>query len=70
MENIYEESSEPQCAKLEFCVGGQTQKVEWKNGEEPDARLSEISVFDSRTANVHVEETNDLAYTPFPMKLL
>lgn len=32
--------------------------------------LSAVSVFDSRTANVHVESTNDLAYTPLPLRLL
>ena len=32
--------------------------------------LSAVSVFDSRTANVHVEKTNDLAYTPLPLKIL
>jgi len=29
-----------------------------------------VSVFDSRTGNVHVDETNNVAYKPFPMKLL
>lgn len=28
------------------------------------------SVFSIRTANIHVDETNDVAYTPFPLKLL
>ena len=32
--------------------------------------LSAVSVFDSRTANVHVENTNDLAYTPLPLRVL
>lgn len=68
--NIYEQQSGPQRAELEYCAGSQVQSAEWKNGEATNALLSEISVFDSRTANVHVEETNDLAYTPYPMKLL
>lgn len=68
--NIYEQQSGPQRAELEYYAGSQVQKTEWKNGEPTDALLSEISVFDSRTANVHVEETNDVAYTPYPMKLL
>jgi hypothetical protein len=29
-----------------------------------------VSVFDSRTANVHVENTNELAYTPLPLRIL
>ena len=35
-----------------------------------DPLLSSVSVFDSRTANVHVDEVNDVAYTPFPMRAL
>lgn len=68
--NIYDKASGTQRAELEYQTGAQIQKAEWKNGESTDDLLSEVSVFDSRTANVHVEETNDLAYTPFPMKLL
>ena len=68
--NIYEEVVGPQRAELEYHIGAQTQKSQWKIDEPSDPLLSEISVFDSRTAKVHVEETNDLAYTPYPMKLL
>jgi hypothetical protein len=28
------------------------------------------SVFDSRTASVHVDDVNDVAYTPFPLRIL
>ncbi len=68
--NIYTTQPGPQCAELEYHAGEEILKAEWKNGEATDDLLSEISVFDSRTANVHVEETNNLAYTPFPMRLL
>ncbi|EBA04699.1 hypothetical protein RB2150_11456 [Rhodobacteraceae bacterium HTCC2150] len=68
--NIYETPNGPQRAELEFHSGGQSQKAEWTIGAASDPLLSEVSVFDSRTANVHVEETNDLAYTPYPMNLL
>ena len=68
--NVYQNSSTPQRAELEYEAGGQTQRSEWNNTEPAAELLSEISVFDSRTANVHVEETNDIAYTPYPMKLL
>lgn len=70
LNNIYAGSSGPQIAEIEYNAGAQSQKSQWKNGEKSDDLLSEVSVFDSRTANVHVEETNDLAYTPYPMKLL
>lgn len=68
--NIYKQTKGPQFAEFEYHAGAQTQKATWTSGQSADALLSEISVFDSRTANVHVEETNDLAYTPFPMKVL
>lgn len=68
--NVYEDSTGPQCADIEYHIGDKVQKEVWKNGESPDPQLAQISVFDSRTANIHVQETNDLAYTPFPMKLL
>lgn len=70
LNNIYEAQPGPQIAEIDYHAGAQSQKAQWKNGEKADDLLSEVSVFDSRTANVHVEETNDLAYTPYPMKLL
>jgi hypothetical protein len=36
----------------------------------PDPLLSAVSVFDCRTANVHVDQTNNVAYTPLPLKML
>lgn len=68
--NIYNQQSGPQRAELEYHAGSQVQNSGWNSGKASDDLLSEISVFDSRTANVHVEATNDLAYTPYPMKLL
>ena len=68
--NVYGPPTGPQRAEVEFYAGAQIQKSEWTSGTASAALLSEVSVFDTRTANVHVEDTNDLAYTPFPMKLL
>ncbi|MFV1630807.1 AAA family ATPase [Phaeobacter sp. JH20_18] len=68
--NIYGAQTGPQRAEIDFQAGAQVQKSEWTNDSASAALLSEVSVFDTRTANVHVEDTNDLAYTPFPMKLL
>lgn len=68
--NIYGESTGPKRAEIEFFAGAQVQNTEWKSDAVSAELLSEVSVFDTGTANVHVEETNDLAYTPFPMRLL
>lgn len=70
LSNVYEKRQGPQRAELEYLADGQSQKAEWKSDQPAPALLTEISVFDSRTANIHVEETSDLAYTPYPMKLL
>lgn len=68
--NIYENSGGVPTASVEYCAGGQKRSTEWSQGESADPTLSAVSVFDSRTANVHVEGTNDLAYTPFPLRIL
>jgi energy-coupling factor transporter ATP-binding protein EcfA2 len=68
--NIYAAASGTPSANVEFYVGGQKRNASWTQGSPTDAMLSAVSVFDSRTANVHVENTNDLAYTPLPLRIL
>ena len=57
-------------AKIVFSVGGQKQSFAWQQGSSPDIALRAISVFDSQTANVHVDEANDLAYTPTLLRIV
>ncbi|MGY4395286.1 energy-coupling factor transporter ATP-binding protein EcfA2 [Sphingomonas sp. UYAg733] len=68
--NIYAASSGVPAASIDFHVGGQKRESRWTQGSGAEALLSAVSIFDSRTANVHVENTNDLAYTPLPLKVL
>lgn len=68
--NIYAKTKGPQKAVIEFSADGHNGTHGWTADQPGDARLSSISVFDSRTANVHVDEVNDVAYTPFPMRVL
>lgn len=68
--NIYGDGSGTPEAEIVFRVGGQTRTFTWKQGGTADPTLTAISVFDSRTANVHVDATNDLAYTPTPLKVM
>ncbi|WP_246233316.1 hypothetical protein [Aurantimonas aggregata] len=68
--NIYAAASGTPSANVEFYIGGQKRNASWTQGSPTDAMLSAVSVFDSRTANVHVENTNDLAYTPLPLRIL
>jgi energy-coupling factor transporter ATP-binding protein EcfA2 len=64
--NIYAAASGTPAASIDFFIGAQKRSAAWTQGTPPDAMLSAVSVFDSRTANVHVENTNDLAYTGLP----
>lgn len=68
--NIYEAEPGTPSATIEYTISGQNRTCVWQLGQATDDALSGISVFDSRTANVHVDDTNDVAYTPFPLKLL
>lgn len=68
--NIYAHAPGVPTASIDFHVGGQKHSATWSQGHAADPQLTAISVFDSRTANVHVDSTNDLAYTPLPLKIL
>ncbi|QHP73618.1 hypothetical protein EI171_44120 [Bradyrhizobium sp. LCT2] len=68
--NIYAASPGTPAACIDFFIGAQKRSASWTQGSAPDPMLSAVSVFDSRTANVHVENTNDLAYTPLPLRIL
>ena len=68
--NIYAGSGGIPTANVDFFIGGQKRYATWSQGGSADPMLSAVSVFDSRTANVHVENTNDLAYTPLPLRIL
>ncbi|MBX7250190.1 MAG: AAA family ATPase, partial [Caulobacteraceae bacterium] len=68
--NIYAHEGGTPSANVDFSIGGQKRSASWSQGDAPDPMLSAVSVFDSRTANVHVENTNDLAYTPLPLRIL
>ena len=68
--DIYDVAPGTPSATIEYAISGQNRTCAWQLGQAADTALSGISVFDSRTANVHVDDTNDVAYTPFPLKLL
>ena len=70
LRNIYGPGKGPQRAVIDFSASKQNQSETWEAGETTTPLLSAVSVFDSGTANIHVDETNDVAYMPFPMKLL
>lgn len=70
LRNIYTSQSGPQRAEIDFAAGGQNDNETWVAGQTSSPLLSAVSVFDARTASVHVDATNDVAYIPFPIELL
>ncbi|MDU8604811.1 AAA family ATPase [Pseudomonas syringae group sp. 247E2] len=68
--NVYLTSTQKPSACVDFAVGQQQQKSQWVFGTPADARLSAVSVFDSSTANIHVDGANNLAYTPVALGIL
>jgi energy-coupling factor transporter ATP-binding protein EcfA2 len=68
--NIYGAGGGQPSATIEFTANGQFRSSDWVLNQPADGLLSSVSVFDSRTANVHVDQTNDVAYTPLPLRIL
>ena len=68
--NIYAKKDEPQKAVVDFIAKGQTKSVNWPVDDPDGLLMSSVSVFDSRTASIHVNEVNEYSYTPSPMFIL
>ena len=60
----------PQSANIVFARGDVEDEHSWTPEGQSHADLPSVSIFDSRSANVHVEKTNAVAYTPQPMEVL
>lgn len=68
--NIYAVGAGTPRAQITFFVGDQKRIHDWQLDKGSPAELSAVSVFDSRTASVHVDGLNDVAYTPSSLDLL
>jgi len=69
--NAYATPSGKPSARIKHSVAGAVQpEVAWQDGVAGSPDLSNISVFDSKCASVHVGGPNELAYTPVPLRLL
>lgn len=68
--NVYEKNPGPSSALIDFSASTVNSTATWTLNGASDPRLSAISVFDSRSASIQVEQSNDVAYTPLPLKVL
>lgn len=68
--NIYDANPGIPSATIDFYVNEKNMNSAWILNQPFNSLLSAVSVFDSSTANIHVDQANDVAYTPFPLKIL
>jgi energy-coupling factor transporter ATP-binding protein EcfA2 len=69
--NAYATPGGKPSAQIKYSVTSAVQpEVAWQDGVAANLNLSNISVFDSKCASIHVDGKNELAYTPVPLQLL
>lgn len=68
--DLEDKTDTPQSAEIRFARGVNTEQFDWMPDGEPHSDLPSVSIFDSRSASIHVESTNEVAYIPRPMRLL
>lgn len=68
--DLEDKTDTPQSAEISFMRGTNTDEFNWTPDKEPHIDLPSVSIFDARSANIHVESTNEVAYIPRPMRLL
>lgn len=68
--DLEDKADTPQSADIFFARGKTTEPFSWTPDGEPHIDLPSVSIFDSRSASIHVESTNEVAYIPRPMRLL
>jgi energy-coupling factor transporter ATP-binding protein EcfA2 len=68
--DLEDKTDTPQSAEIRFARGANTEQFNWTPDGDPHNDLPSVSIFDSRSASIHVESTNEVAYIPRPMRLL
>lgn len=68
--DLEDKTDTPQSAEICFTRGANAEQFNWTPDGEPHNDLPSVSIFDSRSASIHVESTNEVAYIPRPMRLL
>ena len=70
LQNVYEDNQNPPSARIEYFVNEQRTMHDWQlNASAPD-QLNHISIFDSSCATIHIDNSNDVAYTPKALDIL
>ena len=70
LRDIEDTSNTPQSATITLARGDIEEDFAWTPGGARHPDLPSVSIFDARSANIHVEKTNAVAYIPQPMLVL
>ncbi len=63
--NVYERlDSKPASATFKLSINGEDKEITWFNGKEVD-ELSNICVFDARSARIIIDSNNETSYLPY-----
>jgi energy-coupling factor transporter ATP-binding protein EcfA2 len=68
--DIEDTSATPQSATIVFSRAGAEDTYMWTPQAPAHPELPSVSIFDTRSANIHVEKTNAVAYIPEPMQVM
>lgn len=70
LRDVEDAAATPQSANIVFARGCAQEEHPWTPEAQSHADLPSVSIFDSRSANIHVEKTNAVAYIPQPMEVM
>lgn len=68
--NVEDTTNIPQSATIGFMRAAVQDTFAWTPQATTHAELPSVSIFDTRSANIHVEKTNAVAYIPAPMQVM
>lgn len=57
-------------ATIDFREGDTDQTLQWEQGRTAPSELQQVGFFDAECASVHVDEANELAFTPFGLDVM
>lgn len=70
LRNVEDPEISPQSALIRYRRGDTERDFQWSPSTVNNEDLPSVSIFDSSSANIHVEKTNAVAYIPRPMQVL
>ncbi|MEH6695004.1 MAG: AAA family ATPase [Hyphomonas sp.] len=70
LRDVEDKGNTPQKATITLGRGAVTEDFAWTPSAAGHPDLPSVSIFDARSANIHVEKTNAVAYIPQPMQVL